>query len=74
VHNIISDLNGFDATALQEAVKGWINTNELSFGKVMQPFRLSLVGAMQGPDVFAIATALGKDETLSRIQKAIDTL
>jgi hypothetical protein len=24
----------------------------LGFGKVMQPFRLSLVGAMQGPDVF----------------------
>jgi glutamyl-tRNA synthetase len=74
VHTIISDLPVFDATTLQEAVKGWITTNELSFGKVMQPFRLSLVGAMQGPDVFAIAAALGKEETLSRIQKAIDTL
>jgi glutamyl-tRNA synthetase len=74
VQNVISDLSAFDATSIQDAVKAWITSNELGFGKVMQPFRLSLVGAMQGPDVFEIAAALGKEETLSRIQKAIDTL
>ena len=40
----------------------------------MQPFRLSLVGAMQGPDVFDIATTIGKEETLRRIDYAIATL
>ena len=74
VQNVISELSAFDATSIQDAVKAWITSNELGFGKVMQPFRLSLVGAMQGPDVFEIAAALGKEETLSRIQKAIDTL
>jgi len=64
----------FEAAALQDLVKGWITSNELSFGKIMQPLRLSLVGAMQGPDVFEIAASIGKDATLERLQKAIDTL
>lgn len=74
VQTVISGLSAFDAPSIQDAVKTWVTSNELGFGKVMQPFRLSLVGAMQGPDVFEIAAALGKEETLSRIQKAIDTL
>ena len=28
--------------------------SEISFGKVMMPLRLALVGALQGPDVFDI--------------------
>lgn len=74
VHAVLSDISSFETLTIQDTIKSWITTNELGFGKVMQPFRLSLVGAMQGPDVFEIAAAIGKEETLSRIQKAIDTL
>ncbi|MFC4633747.1 glutamate--tRNA ligase [Dokdonia ponticola] len=74
VATIIKGVDPFDAPTLQDAVKGWITRNELGFGKVMQPLRLSLVGAMQGPDVFAIAATIGKEETIARIQKAINTL
>lgn len=71
---VIEGVSCFDAPTLQDAVKGWITDNELGFGKVMQPLRLSLVGAMQGPDVFAISATIGKEETIARIKKAIDTL
>jgi glutamyl-tRNA synthetase len=37
-------------------------------GKVMQPFRLSLVGALKGPHLFDIVELIGK-ETITRIQK-----
>ncbi len=74
VATVIESVDSFDAPTLQEAVKGWITSNELGFGKVMQPLRLSLVGAMQGPDVFAIAATIGKEATIARIQKAMDTL
>ena len=57
-----------------EKVKGWITDNNIGFGKVMMPLRLSLVGEMKGPDVFEIASLLGKKETISRIQKAIDAI
>ena len=64
----------FDAQPLQDTVKNWITVQGLGFGKVMQPLRLSLVGSMQGPDVFKIAALLGKEETLLRIQHAISSL
>lgn len=71
---VIEAVEPFDPASIQQAVKAWINAQELGFGKVMQPLRLSLVGAMQGPDVFEIAALIGKQDTLSRIQKAIDSL
>lgn len=74
VASIVEGVSSFNASSVQDAIKGWITQNELGFGKVMQPLRLSLVGAMQGPDVFDIAATIGKEETLSRIQKAINTL
>jgi glutamyl-tRNA synthetase len=71
---IISEVNPYNAENLQNEIKAWISKNEIGFGKVMQPFRLSLVGAMQGPDVFEIAGMLGKEETLNRLNYAIKTL
>ena len=71
---ILSAVENFTTIEAQTALKSWIVDKGLGFGKVMQPFRLSLVGAMQGPDVFDIATTLGKEETLRRIDVAIATL
>ncbi|MEP6261275.1 MAG: glutamate--tRNA ligase [Gillisia sp.] len=71
---IISQTDAFTKDSIQDNVKSWITTSELGFGKVMQPFRLSLVGAMQGPDVFEIAEIIGKNETLRRLKYAIATL
>ena len=72
--NVLQDTEDFEAGNLQERVKAWITSKEVGFGKIMQPFRLSLVGAMQGPDVFEIAAAIGKEETISRIRKAVKTI
>jgi glutamyl-tRNA synthetase len=41
-------------------------------GQVMNPLRLTLVGAGIGPGVLEIAEMIGKEETLKRIQAGID--
>ena len=64
----IAAVEDFTAENVQTAVKGWITSNDLGFGKVMQPLRLSLVGAMKGPDVFDIIKLIGKEDTLARIE------
>jgi glutamyl-tRNA synthetase len=51
-----------------------MTANEIGMGKIMQPFRLSLVGALKGPHLFDIVSFIGKDETIKRIQKAIISL
>ncbi|NLP59078.1 glutamate--tRNA ligase [Lutibacter sp. B1] len=72
--SVISTIEDFTSHTIELIVKEWITSKEIGFGKVMQPFRLSLVGAMKGPHLFDIAEMIGKEETLSRIKKAIDTL
>jgi glutamyl/glutaminyl-tRNA synthetase len=43
-------------------------------GKVMPPLRLALVGDLKGPHLFDIIELIGKDETITRITKAVETL
>ncbi len=40
-------------------------------GEVLHPIRYALSGKDQSPDPFIIASVIGKDETISRLQKAI---
>ncbi len=67
----IADFNSLNIEAL---LKEWMTTNEIGMGKVMQPLRLSLVGALKGPHLFDIIELIGKEETVSRIEKAIASL
>ncbi len=67
-------IDGFDSANIEAIVKDWMTKNEIGMGKIMQPFRLSLVGALKGPHLFDIVEIIGKEETISRIQKAIATL
>jgi len=69
---VIESVEDFDVEPLQTAVKGWITSKEIGFGKVMMPLRLALVGGLSGPDVFDIMFLIGKPETLKRINKLIE--
>lgn len=69
--SVIETVSEFTSINLENTVKEWITAKEIGFGKVMQPFRLSLVGAMKGPHLFDIAEMIGKQETIDRIEKAI---
>lgn len=60
-----------DAHLLEEQFKALMEEKSLKAGDVMLPFRIMLVGGKFGPHVFDIAALLGKDETISRIEKAL---
>lgn len=69
---IIESTVDFNSTNSETNVKAWITSKEIGFGKVMQPLRLSLVGALKGPHLFDIMEMIGKDETLLRMHNAIE--
>ncbi|RRO20266.1 glutamate--tRNA ligase [Flavobacteriaceae bacterium 14752] len=71
---LISEQNDFSKESIQPTIKNWIQSQDIGFGKVMQPLRLSLVGDMKGPDVFDIISLLGKEEVVKRLEFAINTL
>jgi len=71
---VLDKIEDFSSLNIETIVKEWITSKEIGFGKVMQPFRLSLVGAMKGPHLFDIAEMIGKQATMNRIQNAINAL
>jgi glutamyl-tRNA synthetase len=72
--SVLSEITDFTSSNIETIVKDWMTKNEIGMGKVMQPFRLSLVGALKGPHLFDIVELIGKKETIKRIEKAIATL
>ncbi|WP_432412301.1 glutamate--tRNA ligase [Rasiella sp. SM2506] len=71
VVELLNATEDFSATNISDNIKGWITSNEISFGKVMMPLRLALVGEMKGPDVFEIISILGKKEAVARVDAAV---
>ncbi|MDG1659863.1 MAG: glutamate--tRNA ligase [Winogradskyella sp.] len=74
VKGLVLKTNDFSVENLQTNIKGWVTDKGVGFGKVMMPLRLSLVGALQGPDVFDIMFMIGKNETVKRIEALIKTI
>jgi glutamyl-tRNA synthetase len=72
--SVLENIGDFTSTNIETIVKDWMSKNEIGMGKVMQPFRLSLVGALKGPHLFDIVEWIGKAATIERLQKAIATL
>jgi glutamyl-tRNA synthetase len=72
--SMIESVDESSKEAVHDAVKGWITSNNIGFGRVMMPLRLALVGALQGPDVFDIMFMIGKTESIKRINKLIKTI
>jgi glutamyl-tRNA synthetase len=64
----------FTSLSIETYLKNWMTNNEIGMGKVMQPLRLSLVGALQGPHLFDIIELIGKEETIVRIKNAITSI
>lgn len=71
---VIKNTTDFTAENVEKDIKTWISKKEIGFGKVMQPLRLALVGAMQGPDVFEIIYMIGQQETVQRIENLSQAL
>lgn len=71
---VLKGISNFSSENIETQVKSWISENELSFGKVMPPLRLVLVGDMKGPHIFDIMGLIGKDESMVRIERAISRL
>ena len=71
-------LNGLDDFSKVEEneklVLDWVASKEYHLGTMMNSFRITLVGAAKGPHIFNIIDILGKEETLSRVRRALEII
>ena len=61
-----------DAVTFEAQFKTLMEEKNLKAGDVMLPFRIMLVGGKFGPHVFDIAALLGKEETIKRVELALE--
>lgn len=58
----------------EKVVLDWVASKEYHLGTMMNSFRITLVGAAKGPHIFNIIDILGKEETLSRVRRALEII
>ena len=71
---VLEGLDDFSVESQETVVHQWIEQKEYKLGDVMNAWRLTLVGEGKGPGMFDISAFLGKEETLKRMKRAIETL
>ena len=71
---VLEGIDDFSVEGQEKVVMKWVEQKGYKLGDVMNAFRLALVGIGKGPGMFDISAFLGKEETLARLSKAIETL
>ena len=68
---VLMAVDHFTVEEIKDMVEAWC---EATGRKPWNAWRVALVGAGQGPDMYELAAFLGKDETIRRMQTAIEKL
>lgn len=71
---VLRGIADFSSKPSEDIVIGWITEKGYHMGNVMNAFRLAVVGECKGPHMFDITELLGKEETIRRIQRAVEVL
>ena len=67
-----TDTTSWEASVLEANFQTTAAANQLKPGELQLPLRIMLVGGKFGPPVFHIAALLGKEETVKRMETAIN--
>ena len=72
--NVLNSINSWAANELESNFKSFTDQKGIGIGKVMQPMRFIICGSLQGPSLFDLMELIGKEESLKRINFAINEL
>ena len=67
----LNKVNDWNVESIKSIIDSWAEATGI---KPWNAWRVALVGTGQGPDMYELAAFLGKEETISRMNKAIDML
>ncbi|WP_332454081.1 glutamate--tRNA ligase [Chryseobacterium aquaticum] len=69
---MLSEIEAFTSENIKQNLHDFAENKGVGMGKVMMPLRLALVGELKGPDVPDIVELVGKEESIARINNAIN--
>jgi glutamyl-tRNA synthetase len=69
---VVENVDPFEADALEQAVKAWMEANELPMKSVAQPARVAMTGRTRSPGLFEVMEVLGRSKTVERLRAGAD--
>ena len=72
--DILNSVQPFDKQVVHDKIMDYVQSNELNMGAIMNSFRIALVGAAKGPELFEIIACIGVEETNRRVKTACATI
>lgn len=70
----LKELDIYDALTIESCFKSIATQQNIKPGELQLPFRIMLVGGKFGPPVFEIASTIGIEQTIERVQKLLSEL
>ncbi|MEG1649614.1 MAG: glutamate--tRNA ligase family protein, partial [Rikenellaceae bacterium] len=74
IRNLLNNTPDFSSQSTEHLIHAYITDSQLPMGGVMNSFRLAIVGESKGPSMFDIIEILGKDETIKRLDNALQNI
>ena len=72
--SVLDSIDSWVAIELESNFKSFTDQRGIGIGKVMQPMRFLICGNLRGPSLFDLMELIGKEESLKRINYAINEL
>ena len=70
--SVLDSIDSWVAIELESNFKSFTDQRGIGIGKVMQPMRFLICGSLEGPSLFDLMELIGKEESLKRINYAIN--
>ena len=71
---LYSALNSWGQVDLEKIFKDYIKNKNYGIGRLMKPMRIALCGSLTGPSLFELMRLLGKQETINRLDYALNQI
>ncbi|MCL3782340.1 glutamate--tRNA ligase [Prolixibacteraceae bacterium JC049] len=74
IAEFMKGIENWDAAPMKEQFSEFVTSKEWGFGVIMNAFRLCIVGAGAGPDLFDICEMIGKEDAIARIENGVKNI
>ncbi|MBA3438060.1 MAG: glutamate--tRNA ligase [Thermoleophilaceae bacterium] len=74
VRDALASLDSFDQESIESALRGLVDRFGVKPKEVFQPLRVAIAGSTISPGIFESVVALGREETLGRVDDALARL
>jgi len=74
VSGSLKELDNFTAPEIEKIFLSVVEKLQTKLGSIAQPVRVAMTGKTESPGIFEVIEIVGKEKTLKRLEKAINTI